>query len=110
LQPEQEDAAPKEEFGGYDLRLEGVIDRARLERAIDGLPDGYHMIFVLHDIYGYDHKEIAGILGCSAGRSKSQLHKARISIRRLLTRGSTTHPKIEFPFSVRRASAKRESA
>ncbi len=110
FQPEQEEAAPKADFGSYDLRLEGVIDRARLERAIDELPDGYHMIFVLHDIYGFDHGEIAGILGCSAGTSKSQLHKARISIRRLLTRSSTTHPKIEFPLSVRKASAKRRPA
>jgi RNA polymerase sigma-70 factor, ECF subfamily len=72
LQPEQEDAAPKVDFGSYDLRLEGVIDRARLERAIDRLAEGYHTIFVLHDIYGYDHKEIAEILGCSIGNSKSQ--------------------------------------
>jgi RNA polymerase sigma-70 factor (ECF subfamily) len=55
LQPEQEDAAPKEEFGRYDLRLECAIDRVSLERAIDALAHGYHMIFVLHDIYGFDH-------------------------------------------------------
>jgi RNA polymerase sigma-70 factor, ECF subfamily len=110
LQPEQEDAAPKVDFGSYDLRLEGVIDRARLERAIDRLAEGYHTIFVLHDIYGYDHKEIAEILGCSIGNSKSQLHKARISIRRLLTTGNTTYPKIKSLLSVRKASAKRQSA
>lgn len=87
LQPEQEDAAPKEQFGRYDLRLEGAADRLRLKRAIDALPDGYQLVFVLHDIFGYEHNEIAEILGGTLGTSKSQLHKARISVRRLLGRG-----------------------
>ena len=88
LQPEQEDAAPKEEFGRYDLRLEGVAGRLRLKRAIDALPDGYHMVFVLHDIFGYAHNEIAEILGGTSGTYKSQLHKALISVRRLLGKGA----------------------
>lgn len=80
LQPQQEDDAPKKEFGGDDLRLESTADRIRLQGAIDGLPDGYQMIFVLHEVYGYEHNEIAEILGCSIGNSKSQLHKARKSV------------------------------
>jgi RNA polymerase sigma-70 factor (ECF subfamily) len=104
LQQEQEKTAPKEEFGKDDLRLGGVIDRLRLERAIDKLPHGYHTIFVLHDIYGYEHKEIAEILGCTTGNSKSQLHKARISVRKLLKESSAAHPKALL--SGRKASAK----
>jgi RNA polymerase sigma-70 factor (ECF subfamily) len=52
-----------------------------LERAIDGLPAGYRLIFVLHDIEGYEHNEIASMLDCSIGNSKSQLHKARLKLR-----------------------------
>lgn len=89
LQPEREDAAPKMEFGGDDSRLESTAARLRLERAIEGLPDGYQMIFVLHEIYGYEHNEIAEILGCSIGNSKSQLHKARNSVRKRLQGGSS---------------------
>lgn len=89
LQAEREDAAPKKEFGGDDSRLESTADRIRLERAIDGLPDGYQMIFVLHEGYGYEHNEIAEILGCSIGNSKSQLHKARNSVRRRLQNGDS---------------------
>ena len=55
-----------------------------LERAIGKLPPGYRMIFVLHDVEGYEHNEIAGIVGCSIGNSKSQLHKARLKLRDLL--------------------------
>ena len=89
LQPEREDAAPKMEFGGDDSRLESTADRIRLERAIEGLADGYQMIFVLHELYGYEHNEIAEILGCSIGNSKSQLHKARQSVRKRLQDGSS---------------------
>jgi len=91
LEPEQEDPLRRRSSAATTCAWKGVIDRASLERAIDGLPDGYRTIFVLHDIYGCDHKEIAEILGCSAGTSKSQLHKARIKVRRLLQKGSTTH-------------------
>jgi RNA polymerase sigma-70 factor, ECF subfamily len=73
-------------MGGPDLRIHGTLDRMRLDRAIEQLPDGYKIIFVLHDIQGYGHEEIAEILGCSVGNSKSQLHKARLRMRELLTR------------------------
>jgi len=72
------------DFGQDDLGLTGAIDRVLLQRAVDRLPDGYKQIFVLHDIEGYEHHEIASILGCSVGNSKSQLHKARLRLRTLL--------------------------
>ena len=53
-------------------------------RAIESLPPGYRIIFVLHDIEGYEHNEIAEMMGCSIGNSKSQLHKARMKLRDLL--------------------------
>lgn len=72
------------EFGAPDLRLEGSIDRIGLERAIAQLPPGYKQIFLLHDVEGYEHNEIASLLGVSIGNSKSQLHKARARLRTLL--------------------------
>lgn len=61
-----------------------VIDRIALDNAVAQLPRGYRTVFVLHDVEGYDHSEIAGMLGCSVGTSKSQLHKARLKLRTLL--------------------------
>src|ERR1051325_1125114 len=61
-----------------------IVDRIGLENAIGQLPPGYRTVFVLHDVEGYEHEEIARLLGCSAGTSKSQLHKARLKLRRLL--------------------------
>jgi RNA polymerase sigma-70 factor (ECF subfamily) len=61
-----------------------VVDRIALDRAIGQLPPGYRSVFVLHDVEGYEHGEIARMLGCSVGTSKSQLHKARMKLRRLL--------------------------
>jgi RNA polymerase sigma-70 factor (ECF subfamily) len=62
----------------------GAIDRLNLTRAIRKLPSGYKRLFLLYDVIGYEHSEIAGLLGCSTGCSKSQLHKARRRLRRLL--------------------------
>jgi len=72
---------PKKEYGGEDLNLLGAVDRAALEKAIAELPRGYRTIFVLHDVEGYEHNEIADLIGCSIGNSKSQLHKARLKLR-----------------------------
>ena len=83
---DDETPAQRFEMGGPDLRIHATLDRMRLERAIEQLPDGYKLIFVLHDIQGYAHEEIAEILECSIGNSKSQLHKARLRMRELLTR------------------------
>jgi RNA polymerase sigma-70 factor (ECF subfamily) len=72
---------PGRKFGAPDLTLAGAIDRMVLERAIGNLPAGYRLIFVLHDVEGYEHHEIASMLDCSIGNSKSQLHKARLKLR-----------------------------
>jgi len=77
---------PTKEFGAPDLALTGSIDRLQLERAIAQLPPGYKQAFVLHDVHGYEHHEIAAMLGTSIGNSKSQLHKARVRLRKLLTK------------------------
>ena len=79
-----EEDAPKKDFGADDLALAGSLDRLQLQRAVDDLPPGYRMIFVLHDIQGYEHNEIAAMVGCSVGNSKSQLHKARMKLRDML--------------------------
>jgi RNA polymerase sigma-70 factor (ECF subfamily) len=83
MAPKDEDS-PNKDFGSLDQNLAGSIDRVTLERAIEDLPPGYRIIFVLHDVEGYEHIEIAGLLGCSIGNSKSQLHKARTKLRGLL--------------------------
>jgi RNA polymerase sigma-70 factor (ECF subfamily) len=82
-QPGEEDT-PKKDFGAEDLALAGSIDRLQLQKAVADLPPGYRTIFVLHDVEGYEHNEIATIVGCSIGNSKSQLHKARMKLRDLL--------------------------
>ena len=81
---ETEDDAPKKELGALDPALAGSIDRLQLQRAVEALPPGYRSIFVLHDVEGYEHNEIAELVGCSIGNSKSQLHKARMKLRELL--------------------------
>ncbi|HEY6351457.1 MAG TPA: sigma-70 family RNA polymerase sigma factor [Candidatus Angelobacter sp.] len=88
LEPQQE--GPVKEMGTRDDVLHGSIDRLTLEKAITDLPPGYRIIFVLHDIEGYEHNEIAEMMSCSIGNSKSQLHKARIKLRALLSGRSET--------------------
>jgi RNA polymerase sigma-70 factor (ECF subfamily) len=62
-----------------------LILRRRLEKAIKKLPEGCRTVFVLHDIEGFNHKEIAGRLNLAEGTSKSQLFKARALLRKILT-------------------------
>ena len=83
-----DDDAPKRDFGTHDPILTGSVDRVALERAVALLPPGYRMVFVLHDVEGFEHNEIAAMLGCSTGNSKSQLHKARLRLRELLRQPS----------------------
>jgi RNA polymerase sigma-70 factor, ECF subfamily len=83
-EPDEDGSGPRKDIGAADLRLSGAVDRVNLERCIDRLPPGYRTVFVLHDVQGYEHNEIAGIMGCSVGNSKSQLHKARTRLRDLL--------------------------
>jgi RNA polymerase sigma-70 factor (ECF subfamily) len=83
-EPDEETGGPRKDIGAPDLRLSGAVDRVNLERSIEKLPPGYRTVFVLHDVQGFEHNEIAGIMGCSVGNSKSQLHKARTRLRELL--------------------------
>jgi len=82
----EDEAASYSEIGAPDLHLTGLLDRIDLQSAIDVLPNGYKTALVLHDIHGYDHGEIAKMFGYSTGNSKSQLHKARHRLRKLLGR------------------------
>lgn len=84
-EPYNQDARQvRREYGSRDDRLSGCVDRIALTRAIRELPDGYRTIFLLHEVEGYEHQEIAELLDCSVGNSKSQLHKAKLRIRELL--------------------------
>lgn len=74
----------KRDYGDDDRRLMGSVDRISLGRAIAELPPGYRAVFILHDVEGYEHNEIAQIMNCSIGNSKSQLHKARMKLREWL--------------------------
>ena len=75
----------KREYGEDDRQLRGTIDRIRLDRAIAELPPGYRTAFVLHDVQGYEHDEIARMMDWSIGNSKSQVHKARRKLRQRLS-------------------------
>jgi RNA polymerase sigma-70 factor (ECF subfamily) len=81
---ETEEETSRKEPGAPDPKLAGSVDRLQLERAVAALPPGYRSVFVLHDVEGYEHNEIADLVGCSIGNSKSQLHKARMKLRELL--------------------------
>lgn len=103
-EPDEDAAGPRRDLGAPDLRLTGSIDRVNLQRSIDQLPPGYKTVFVLHDIQGYEHNEIAEIMGCSIGNSKSQLHKARMRLRELL------HEAVRDKAREQRQAARGESA
>ncbi|MGC1902789.1 MAG: RNA polymerase sigma factor [Candidatus Acidiferrum sp.] len=84
-----EDSKENEEFsypelGAPDLNLNGSLDRLDIQAALEMLPHGYKTVFVLHDIHGYFHREIAELHGHSVGNSKSQLHRARVQLQKLL--------------------------
>ncbi|PYT70895.1 MAG: RNA polymerase subunit sigma-24 [Acidobacteria bacterium] len=81
---DEETGMRRRELGAPDLHLEGYIDRVAIENAIKQLPPRCKLMFVLYDIQGYAHSEIAKLLGCSVGNAKSQLHKARVRLRKLL--------------------------
>ena len=79
-----QDEPVKRDYGSDDQRLTGSVDRIGLQKAIGDLPPGYRTVFVLHDVEGYEHNEIAEIMKCSVGNSKSQFHKARMKLRERL--------------------------
>jgi RNA polymerase sigma-70 factor (ECF subfamily) len=86
----REDALEDEELQTHESvspaspKASQLVDRLTLESAIAKLPPGYRAAFILHDVEGYEHEEVARILGCAVGTSKSQLHKARTKLRKLL--------------------------
>lgn len=93
MQESQDENPLREQIGAPDPALRASVDRVNLQRAITNLPPGYGVIFVLHDVEGYQHAEIAQLLGCSVGNCKSQLHKARLKLRKcLLGQLRPTHP------------------
>lgn len=63
-----------------------ILNRIDINKAIAALPPGYKSVFLLHDVEGFEHSEVARILGISVGTSKSQLHKARLKLRGMLVR------------------------
>jgi RNA polymerase sigma-70 factor (ECF subfamily) len=85
----------RREYGGRDGRLAGSVDRITLTRAITDLPAGYRRIFLLHEVEGYEHQEIAKLLDCSVGNSKSQLHKAKLRIREFLSEPGMQDVRVE---------------
>ena len=87
-----EDAAPQ--MSVEPARGDAVL-RARIERALARLPIGYRTVIVLHDVEGLEHEEVAQILGCHVGTSKSQLHKARARLRAILAAGGITATALE---------------
>ena len=64
--------------------VELTVSRLDLERAIAGLPEGCRAAFLLHDVEGFEHREVAAMLGIAEGTSKSQVHKARLRLRETL--------------------------
>jgi RNA polymerase sigma-70 factor, ECF subfamily len=74
-----------EKLARLDSKRTSIVDRILLSEIIAKLPDGYRQALILHDIYGLDHKEIARRKGRTEGTSKSQLHKARVTLRALIS-------------------------
>jgi RNA polymerase sigma-70 factor, ECF subfamily len=83
--------------GTENPRKMALIDRISLDEAIGQLAPGYRMVFILHDVLGYEHEQIGQMLGCAAGTSKSQLHKARIKLRNLLRGRKAAHQRPNNP-------------
>ena len=108
-EPYNQDAkVVRREYGSRDDRLTGSVDRIALARAIKELPDGYRTIFLLHEVEGYEHQEIAELLDCSVGNSKSQLHKAKLRIRELLGRARQEEETTRVARSSRQRSRRTE--
>jgi RNA polymerase sigma-70 factor (ECF subfamily) len=83
-----DDASLLADAGGHRL-ADRAIDRIDLERALAELPEGCRAAFVLHDVEGLEHKEVSEVLGIAEGTSKSQVHKARLRLRGLLSKRSS---------------------
>jgi RNA polymerase sigma-70 factor, ECF subfamily len=86
VQPTEDGELQVQAFtASYDHKRTNIVDRILLSEVIAQLPDGYREALVLHDIEGFEHKEIAEMRGRTEGTSKSQLHKARRALRELIT-------------------------
>ncbi len=77
-------------YGNYTRNP--ILDKVSLDKAIQQLASGYRNVYILHDIEGYEHEEVAKILGISTGTSKSQLHKARLKLKTILNQ--KVNPKV----------------
>jgi RNA polymerase sigma-70 factor, ECF subfamily len=99
----------RREYRDDDRRLMGTIDRINLSAAIAHLPAGYRTAFVLFDLEGYEHQEIARIMNWSVGNSKSQLHKARRKLRDWLRLGGEESRFARRVKTMRQHEAKRSS-
>lgn len=106
---DEETGNSRESFGSLDTALTNAIDRLSLEIAVGQLPEGFRTVFVLHDVEGYEHNEIARILGVAEGTSKSQLHKARVRLRDLLERGRIREPRTRITRLPRTGGNQRDS-
>ena len=94
--PTEDGAADAVEAQAAEEPVRGdAVLRARLERALVRLPTGYRTVIVLHDVEGLEHEEIASILSCHVGTSKSQLHKARARLREILAADGITAAALE---------------
>jgi RNA polymerase sigma-70 factor, ECF subfamily len=107
---EQEGKLVRREYGSRDGRLASSADRISLTQAIKELPDGYRTIFLLHEVDGYEHREIAELLDCSVGNSKSQLHKAKLRIREFLSSARQARPGASARLRVRAQQVGKVSA
>jgi RNA polymerase sigma-70 factor, ECF subfamily len=110
----QEGPVPRQ-FLDNDRRLMGTVDRTDLERAIAKLSPGYRTAFVLFDLEGYEHHEIAPMMNWSVGNSKSQLHKARRKLRDWLClhggkESSANRTKVVSGYEAKKSSALRDRA
>jgi RNA polymerase sigma-70 factor (ECF subfamily) len=110
FETDDEFGTPPKQIGQVDLNMAGLFDRLGLSRAITQLPAGCKKMFLLHDVEGYGHEEIAKILGCSVGNSKSQLHKARVRLRKLLREQGEHTEKADRPSEIYWALPVRASA
>jgi RNA polymerase sigma-70 factor, ECF subfamily len=88
----QETHGPRKEAGNPDPSLTGLVDRVNLERAVAQLTWSCRTVFVLHDIQGFMHREIAQIMNCSVGTSKVRLHRAHTQLRELLRENPAPFP------------------
>ena len=90
-----EDELPEAEASRAEAPSGDAVLRSRLLRALWRLPVGYRTVVVLHDVEGLEHEEVAAVLGCHVGTSKSQLHKARTKLRELLAADGITSSTLE---------------